>query len=492
MAFALTSRKLLWATALVSLGVAVRCPRGLHWKVTSLSLPANHPSSRALARLPSGVPHYLRWLPGRVRPSRPMARASYSSRHDPVAPSVPVDKFFSSLFGFVEDTTDLACVYRNLKVAPRPGGGTELHSQANGRTFNAGEFRIMTLGDLQRETRLPGGGGTLSLIVGQGSKTKGIRRIDVGAMQADPGNRGATFQVASNFNCLEFVSPHDSAANGVSKYIHDLTQGPAASISCAPALVHRNYFVPHDHGGRHYEGQLRRQINLLEDWPVDMINGYLGLTGSSLAKLGAVAADPDRFLRSAKVGVHRGVQVTSGLKGSTVELCSDPNQTITQVFTAAANLADVPPDVAADARVVAVAQLLLKVSYTLTLWAGAWNSQRAPPPRDPSQRPTLYLTLVGGGVFGNRLCWIHDALQSNADLIQASGLDVRLVVYNKNSIPSSDLADFERLAATILVVQCLPCHTPQPGNPVRQPRSRVSVLNLPGYSSTCPSICQLC
>jgi len=134
MAFALTSRKLLWATALVSLGVAVRCPRGLHWKVTprthhpvcisvadfsrmsvlrvsgpgadsrgfhfspascfltdndvlslghtrpsyllkasrdpnplafssfqvtSLSLPANHPSSRALARLPSGVPHYL-------------------------------------------------------------------------------------------------------------------------------------------------------------------------------------------------------------------------------------------------------------------------------------------------------------------------------------------------------------------------------------------------------------------------------------------------
>lgn len=31
----------------------------------------------------------------------------------------------------------------------------------------APEFRIMTLGDLQRETRLPGGGGTLSLIVGQ-------------------------------------------------------------------------------------------------------------------------------------------------------------------------------------------------------------------------------------------------------------------------------------------------------------------------------------
>jgi hypothetical protein len=55
--------------------------------------------------------------------------------------------------------------------------------------------------------------------------------------------------VASNFNCLEFISDHDRAANGISKYIYDLTQGPAASISGAPALAYRNYFLEHTVAG---------------------------------------------------------------------------------------------------------------------------------------------------------------------------------------------------------------------------------------------------
>ncbi len=51
--------------------------------------------------------------------------------------------------------------------------------------------------------------------------------------------------MASNFNCLEFISSSDRASRGITKYVSDHTQGPAASISCAPATLYRNYFVQH-------------------------------------------------------------------------------------------------------------------------------------------------------------------------------------------------------------------------------------------------------
>lgn len=58
-------------------------------------------------------------------------------------------------------------------------------------------------------------------------------------------SKGATFQVASNFNCLEFMSSKGSAKQGITKYVYDMTQGPAASISAAPGTLYRNYFVRH-------------------------------------------------------------------------------------------------------------------------------------------------------------------------------------------------------------------------------------------------------
>ncbi len=52
-------------------------------------------------------------------------------------------------------------------------------------------------------------------------------------------NRYATFQVASQFNCLEFVAPNVTPENGVTDYIRDHTQGPQCSLAAAPAIVYR-------------------------------------------------------------------------------------------------------------------------------------------------------------------------------------------------------------------------------------------------------------
>jgi hypothetical protein len=75
------------------------------------------------------------------------------------------------------------------------------------------------------------------MVVGNGSLTEKVKFVDVGALQANPQNKGATFQVASNFNCLELVSSSDQPRGGISKYVYDLTQGFIAIRSFAHSLI---------------------------------------------------------------------------------------------------------------------------------------------------------------------------------------------------------------------------------------------------------------
>ena len=49
---------------------------------------------------------------------------------------------------------------------------------------------------------------------------------------------------------------------------------------------------------------------------------------------------------------------------------------------------------------------------------------------------TLFLTMVGGGVFGNRQGWIIDAIERALSLYRTHDLDVRMVSY-KN--PNKDI-----------------------------------------------------
>jgi hypothetical protein len=78
------------------------------------------------------------------------------------------------------------------------------------------------------------GGGRIRLRVEYG---------DIGDFHADPANAHATFQCASQFNCLEFIAPHVVPEDGVTGYFGDRTQGPACAIACGPGTIYRNYFV---------------------------------------------------------------------------------------------------------------------------------------------------------------------------------------------------------------------------------------------------------
>ena len=85
---------------------------------------------------------------------------------------------------------------------------------------------------------------------------------DVRQMHQSPENAGALFQVASQFNLLEMTGPAVSPEDGVTRYQHDRTQGPACAIAAGAATIYRNYFAPVD--GR--DGQTAdRQFDGLAD-----------------------------------------------------------------------------------------------------------------------------------------------------------------------------------------------------------------------------------
>ena len=61
---------------------------------------------------------------------------------------------------------------------------------------------------------------------------------------AHPESAGNVFQVASQFNCLEFPSAESVPEDGISDYAYDKTQGPACSLAAAAGTVYRNYLFP--------------------------------------------------------------------------------------------------------------------------------------------------------------------------------------------------------------------------------------------------------
>jgi hypothetical protein len=75
------------------------------------------------------------------------------------------------------------------------------------------------------------------------------------------------------------------------------------------------------------------------------------------------------------------------------------------------------------------AQLVLDAAYEATLCAAVLNARRG-------ASHVVFLTLLGGGAFGNHTNWILSAIQRALGLTRHYDLDVRLVSYGA---PSNEL-----------------------------------------------------
>jgi hypothetical protein len=135
------------------------------------------------------------------------------------------------LTGFRE--ADYASTQRRLVVE-----GDDLGSTSNDKRYGIGNLSLPTLAELRPR---------VNLSVGQQNAVRCLAG-DARALHAQPKFAGVLFQVASQFNLLEMVSPHVTPEDGVARYAYDPTQGPACAMAAGAATIYRNYCVPVDGG----------------------------------------------------------------------------------------------------------------------------------------------------------------------------------------------------------------------------------------------------
>jgi hypothetical protein len=118
--------------------------------------------------------------------------------------------WFARLTGFPED--GYASTQSRVVVE-----GNELISTVSKRRYGIGALSLPPLAELRSRVALPTARrSTVRCLAG-----------DARALHSEPEFEGALFQVASQFNLLEMVSPHVTPEQGVAGYAHDRTQGPA-------------------------------------------------------------------------------------------------------------------------------------------------------------------------------------------------------------------------------------------------------------------------
>jgi hypothetical protein len=255
---------------------------------------------------------------------------------------------------------------------------------AAGESWAAGRFTTPSLAELKQRTQAGQERIRLCVLDGGGPMT------DIGSLQAT--HEDAVFQVASQFNCLEspgaFVTP-------VARYFADSTQGPRASISAFPATFVRHYAATDDHG-RFVQQTNGQQIDLLADvfapHQSPVRNGYLeqGLPTEPLS------ATLVRGFERIRVGVHEAAPVVFGYNW---DGAVDGDKRITQVLTSTLAGGGYSAEDNLGVEFAPACQQLLRGAYLGTLLTAVSQG-----------RSLVVLTLIGGGVFGNPLALIWDAI----------------------------------------------------------------------------------
>lgn len=332
----------------------------------------------------------------------------------PNASPCAVPTWFERLTGFPEESPSQ--VRSNLAVE-----GSRLRSTVNGRAFRHGTLEVPSLADLRVETSER----EEASEKGTGGSSLSVRQVVAGAqdLHADPSSEDALFQVASQFNLLEMTGPSVTPEDGVGRYERDQTQGPACAIAAGAGTIYRNYFAK-------VQGQpgqtADRQINCLEDvgtalgneredlWRIQ--NGYALASEAGLRRVGEKlqqmsAAEISRLRGRLRIGIQRGTEVT--LPGAGHE--------VTQVYTSALPVAysSAPAEMWAP-----FGKLVLEAAYEATLRAGIKNGRQ-------NGNWEVYLTLLGGGAFGNPTGWIIGAIRRALSACQDWPLDIAIVSYGR-------------------------------------------------------------
>eukprot|EP00698_Gefionella_okellyi_P002098 TRINITY_DN11971_c0_g1_i1.p1 TRINITY_DN11971_c0_g1~~TRINITY_DN11971_c0_g1_i1.p1 ORF type:complete len:610 (+),score=129.39 TRINITY_DN11971_c0_g1_i1:38-1867(+) len=323
--------------------------------------------------------------------------------------------WFEKLFGFREG--EYAATQSSFEVV-----GATLKSLRNNQSYGVGTWSTPTLAELREQCNSIALSGKLAY--------RHIAVTDIFTQHCKPEYRGAMFQVASQFNCLEFVSDHITPEDGITMYERDPTQGPACSLACGAATVYRNYFLRVDPTSARLGQTKQRQVNCLDElekmlprqfWRIK--GGYSYSTAEDLRdfdKLLSRCSDEQReaMLGAIKIGVQRNVEVTFSQRFQPLQR-STPPQLVSQAFCSAIS---VSYSGLTTKRWELLARLVLDAVYEATLRAAAISAAQG-------GSNIVLLTLVGGAAYGNETEWICAAIGRAMALMRNYALDVRIVHY---------------------------------------------------------------
>lgn len=317
--------------------------------------------------------------------------------------------WFETLFGFAETSGDQ--VRKQLQV-----NGEYLHSAANGKRWKHGKLEILSLNALRERVD--------KLKLRAGPNIYQEMSACTRALHQQASNAHALFQVASQFNLLEMISPQVMPEDGITGYELDKTQGPTSAVCTGAATAYRNYLIP----VQGQPGQNKdRQINCIaplhkallahrtpegEDkyWSVE--NGYLFANANQLEQVSQTLqarsqAELIALQGCIQFGFLQEAQVT--LEGA--------QHCVSQIFCSGLpigyNAVPIP-------RWEPFARMVLTAIYEATLCAGVLNHVAF-------DSAKVFLTQIGGGVFENPAEWIEDAIQAALTRVPQCGLTVNLV-----------------------------------------------------------------
>lgn len=318
--------------------------------------------------------------------------------------------WFETLTGFQEESPQQ--VRANITV-----DGHTLKSHVNRKVFVCGELETPSLAELRARVQSTGHK------VGKTSVREVI--ADVQYLHTDESNAGSLFQVASQFNLLEMVSPSVTPERGVGIYENDRTQGPACAVAAGAGTIYRNYFaIVNGQTGQ----SARNQIDCLTDigaalgnsesrlW--EMRNGYAFASHSGLVEISnrlraSNESELDGLRQLLRIGIQWNTQVT----------LNDSRHMVSQVYCSALPVAysHHSPSLWAE-----FAELILEASYEATICTAILNSIR-------NGNNRLFLTLLGGGAFGNEADWIIGGIRRALTLCKHADLDVAIVSYGSSN-----------------------------------------------------------
>lgn len=317
--------------------------------------------------------------------------------------------WFNKLTGFNETSPEF--VRENISI-----DGNQLYSKVNDKTYQFGLLEVPTIESLREQVP------DVNSLDGRISVQQIIG--DVQQLHCLPENKYALFQAASQFNLLEMVGPYVIPESGIDIYENDHTQGPACAIACGAGTTFRNYFAPVN--GE--IGQTRdRQIDCLDLigselkndelslW--SMKNGYAlpsqeGLLTINKLLSNLTSNEYENLKNKLKIGIQWDTEVT----------ITEQNQIVSQAYCSALPVSYTSIEFYHWEK---FARLILEGTYEATFYAGLINYKK-------TGSNKVFLTMVGGGAFGNEFDWISESILKALKKFKNTPLDVYIVSYSQN------------------------------------------------------------